>query len=107
MSDNPRTLCIDIGGTGIKMITLDASGRPKTERARMLTPHPSRPVAVLDVIRRMLPGQPHFDRISVGFPGVIINGVVQNQDGVVSIKADGFEPIGGRPAAIDVSHDFH
>lgn len=70
------TLCIDIGGTGIKMITLDAEGRPITERARMLTPHPSRPVAVLDVIRRMLPGQPHFDRISCGFPGVVVDGVV-------------------------------
>jgi hypothetical protein len=33
--------------------------------------------------------------------------VVQNQDGVVSIKADRFEPLGGRSAAIDVSHDFH
>jgi len=38
---------------------------------------------------------------------LIIDGVVQNQDGVVSIKADRFEPLGGRPAAIDVSHDFH
>ncbi len=38
---------------------------------------------------------------------LIITGVVQNVDGVVSIKADGFEPLGGRPAAIDVSHDFH
>jgi polyphosphate glucokinase len=70
------TLCIDIGGTGIKMIVLDARGRPVSERARMLTPHPARPLAVLDVIRRMLPAQPHFDRISVGFPGVVIDGVV-------------------------------
>ncbi len=70
------TLCIDIGGTGIKMIVLDARGRPVNERARMLTPHPAKPLAVLDVIRRMLPTQPHFDRVSVGFPGVVIDGVV-------------------------------
>jgi error-prone DNA polymerase len=38
---------------------------------------------------------------------LIIEGVVQNQRGVVSIKADRFTPIGGRPATIDVSHDFH
>ena len=38
---------------------------------------------------------------------LIIDGVVQNQDGVVSIKADRFEPLLGRPAEIDVSHDFH
>jgi error-prone DNA polymerase len=38
---------------------------------------------------------------------LVIEGVVQNQRGVVAIKADHFTPIGGRPATIDVSHDFH
>jgi error-prone DNA polymerase len=45
---------------------------------------------------------------------MIIEGVLQNQDGVVSIKADGFDSIapiaGGRVAdieQIDISHDFH
>ena len=38
---------------------------------------------------------------------LVIEGVVQNQRGVVAIKADTFTPIGGRPAAIDISHDFH
>ena len=38
---------------------------------------------------------------------LVIEGVVQNQDGVVSIKADRFEPLAGRAGAIDVSHDFH
>jgi polyphosphate glucokinase len=71
------TLCIDIGGTGIKMITLDSRGRPVTERARMLTPHPARPPAVLDVVRRMLPAQPRFDRVSVGFPGIVTDGIVR------------------------------
>jgi error-prone DNA polymerase len=38
---------------------------------------------------------------------LIIEGIVQNLEGVVSIKAERFEPLAGRPAAIDVSHDFH
>ncbi|MFL5305469.1 MAG: DNA polymerase III subunit alpha [Polyangia bacterium] len=46
-------------------------------------------------------------QIILGANALIIAGVVQNVDGVVSIKADGFEPLGGKPAAIDVSHDFH
>ena len=46
-------------------------------------------------------------RIILGANALVIHGVVQNQDGVVSIKADRFEPLGGRPSAIDVSHDFH
>src|SRR4051795_2773369 len=75
-SSDLHTLCIDIGGTGIKMIVLDPRGRPISERARMLTPPPARPASVLEVIRGMLPAQPRFDRVSVGFPGVVIDGVV-------------------------------
>ena len=71
------TLCVDIGGTGIKMIALDEKGTPTTERLRMLTPHPAKPDAVLDVVRKMLSSKPRFDRVSVGFPGVVIDGVVQ------------------------------
>jgi error-prone DNA polymerase len=46
-------------------------------------------------------------QVILGVSALVIEGVVQNQDGVVSIKADRFEPLGGRSAAIDVSHDFH
>ena len=38
---------------------------------------------------------------------LVIEGVVQNQRGVVALKADRFTPLGGKPAAIDISHDFH
>jgi polyphosphate glucokinase len=70
-----RTLCIDIGGTGIKMIVLDPLGHPVNERARELTPKPATPKAVLEVIRSMIRKQPAFDRVSVGFPGVVRHGV--------------------------------
>ncbi len=79
------TLCIDIGGTGIKMISLDPRGRPITERARMLTPNPARPPAVLDVVRGMLKTQPRCDRVSVGFPGVVVDGIV---DTAVNLGTD-------------------
>jgi polyphosphate glucokinase len=74
---NVKTLSIDIGGTGIKMILLDAGGRPLTERRRELTPHPAKPAAVLAVIKKMIAAQPAFDRVSVGFPGVVVSGVVK------------------------------
>jgi polyphosphate glucokinase len=73
---NALTLAIDIGGTGIKMIVLDATAKPINERARMLTPLPATPEAVLGVITTMVAQQPAFDRVSVGFPGVIKRGVV-------------------------------
>ncbi len=70
-----RTLCIDIGGTGIKMIVLDPEGRPVNERARELTPKPATPQAILEVIGAMVKQQPAFDRVSVGFPGVVRKGI--------------------------------
>ncbi|HEY4103598.1 MAG TPA: ROK family protein [Polyangiaceae bacterium] len=72
-----HTLAIDIGGTGIKMIVLDGAAKPLNERARTLTPHPSTPDAVLGVIETMIQAQPAFDRVSVGFPGVVKRGVIQ------------------------------
>lgn len=75
-SKGPVTLCVDIGGTGIKMIALDGRGKPLNERARMLTPKPATPAAVSKVFRAMLDEQPAFDRVSVGFPGVVVDGVV-------------------------------
>ncbi|HEX3697050.1 MAG TPA: error-prone DNA polymerase [Polyangia bacterium] len=38
---------------------------------------------------------------------LVIDGVVQNQQGVVSLKADRFTILTGRPAEVDISHDFH
>lgn len=70
-----RTLCIDIGGTGIKMIVLDPEGEPVNERARELTPKPATPQAMLDVMRAMLKKQPRFERVSVGYPGVVRHGI--------------------------------
>jgi polyphosphate glucokinase len=70
-----RTLCIDIGGTGIKMIVLDPEGEPVNERARELTPKPATPKAVLEVMREMVKQQPRFDRVSVGYPGVVRQGI--------------------------------
>ena len=71
-----KTLAIDIGGTGIKAIILDEEGTPKTERGRLSTPQPPTPKAILGVIALLAKGQGAFDRISVGFPGVIRHGVV-------------------------------
>jgi polyphosphate glucokinase len=75
LSPTARTLAIDIGGTGIKMIVLDADAKPVNERARTLTPHPALPEVVLNVITTMVAAQPAFDRVAVGFPGIVRRGV--------------------------------
>ena len=71
-----KTLAIDIGGTGVKAIVLDEKGTPLTERGRIATPKPATPAAVTRTIAQLAKTQGEFDRVSVGFPGVIRHGVV-------------------------------
>jgi polyphosphate glucokinase len=66
---------VDIGGSGIKTIVLDAAGRPVTERQRVDTPSPATPAAVLAALAGLARSQGRFDRVSVGFPGVVRRGV--------------------------------
>jgi polyphosphate glucokinase len=74
----PLTLSIDVGGTGIKMMVLDAKGNPLTDYMTEPTPHPATVEALLGVFKTMIDTiTVEFDRVSVGFPGVIEHGVVK------------------------------
>ena len=73
-----RTLAIDIGGSGIKMLILSEEGEALTERARVETPQPATPEDVLTAIAQLAEEQRPFARIAVGFPGVVIDGVTLN-----------------------------
>jgi len=77
MATDSRTLCIDIGGTGIKTLVVGAKGKRLTERLKADTPRPATPRAVIRVILALAKQQGRFDRISVGFPGVVRRGVVE------------------------------
>ena len=71
---NAKTLAVDIGGSGTKVILLDGAGQPLGDRARVKTPSPATPGAVMDAIAKLAADQPPFDRVSVGFPGVVRHG---------------------------------
>ncbi|HVN81857.1 MAG TPA: ROK family protein [Terriglobia bacterium] len=71
----PLTLAIDIGGTGVKAVTVDANNQPTTPFLRELTPKPPTPKAVFRVIETLAQQLVPFDRVSAGFPGVIKKGV--------------------------------
>lgn len=75
MGARPRTLCVDIGGTGIKTLIVDTDGRPLTGRLRVDTPRPATPRALIGAILDLARQQGRFDRASVGFPGVVRKGV--------------------------------
>lgn len=78
MSENTKTLAIDIGGSGLKMLVLDGSGEAITERTRVETPRPAEPAPLVDALFSMRDAHGDFDRISTGFPGVVVDGVVQS-----------------------------
>ena len=42
----------------------------------------------------------------LGHPALVIEGVVQNRDGVITLMAERFEPLSGPPLAGDVSRNF-
>lgn len=55
-------------------MVLDAKGHPVTERLRSPTPDPATPARMLSVLEKLKVQVPKFDRVSVGFPGVIKEG---------------------------------
>ncbi len=71
-----RTLCIDIGGTGIKGTTYDEDGKALCERVRIPTPRPATPEAVTSTLAEVASRAGDYDRISCGFPGVVRDGTV-------------------------------
>lgn len=73
-----RTLCIDVGGTGLKALIADAKGKPLTERVRVETPRPATPKAVVAALVGLVKTARKFDRVSVGFPGVVSEGIVRS-----------------------------
>lgn len=70
------TLAVDIGGSGVKVIVLDQQGNPVTERSRVKTPSPATPEAIINAIASLAEPE-KFDRVAVGFPGVVQYGVTK------------------------------
>ncbi len=83
-SAKPITLAIDVGGTGLKALLLDPNGNPLTKRVRVPTPRPARPKALVAALEDLIRPLGAFDRVSVGFPGVVVDGTIRtapNLDG--------------------------
>lgn len=72
-----RTLAVDIGGSGVKTMVLDTAGESLTERLRRKTPDEPTPELVVEQIVEMAAEIGEFERVSVGFPGVVMEGEVR------------------------------
>lgn len=71
------TLAVDVGGSGIKTLILDENGHPWGERHREVTPRPADPERVVDCIIELAERREAYERVSVGFPGVVVRDVVR------------------------------
>lgn len=72
----PLTLAIDIGGTGLKASVLDDSGKMVEEHVRLPTPYPCSPAILVEALVKLTAPLKSYDRISIGFPGVVRDGRV-------------------------------
>ncbi len=71
-----RTLGIDIGGTGLKAAIVDAQGVMVSERHKIPTPYPCPPPLLIDSLLRLTAPLDAYQRVSVGFPGLVRHGIV-------------------------------
>src|SRR5450759_2746615 len=72
----PLTLAIDIGGSHLKAGVLNPAGEMIAGPQRVETPKPAKPAAVVAALVELARPLGLFDRISVGFPGVVRAGLV-------------------------------
>ena len=70
------TLSIDCGGLFIKSCVLDESGTMHAAPTRVETPYPLSTERFLDTVEKIAKSLPKAQRVTVGLPGMIRNGVV-------------------------------
>ncbi len=72
-----KVLSIDIGGSHIKATILNEQGELQRKYEKVPTPVPASPENVISSIKTLVKDFPEFNRISVGFPGYVKNGVIK------------------------------
>lgn len=72
-----NTLAIDIGGSGLKATVVDDSGTLLCDRVRIDTPVGSPPDAIVAMLVELVRELPAHDRVAVGFPGMVRDGIVR------------------------------
>lgn len=90
-SSTPRTLAIDVGGSHLKAAVLDPDGAMQGNSVRVETPDPASPEAVVATLVRLVKPLGDFDRVSIGFPGVVRFGSIFTAPTLRDKRWDGFD----------------
>jgi len=87
----PFTLAIDVGGSHVKASVLDRRGAMIASPVRVKTPQPATPQALLRAIKGLARMLPHYDRVSVGFPGYVRRGRIRTAPNLGTESWAGFQ----------------
>src|SRR3954466_13924 len=71
-----KILAVDIGGSNIKTTLLNELGQMIADYKKLPTPEPATPDRVIAAIEQLAKNFAGFEKISVGFPGYVKNGVI-------------------------------
>jgi polyphosphate glucokinase len=90
-AEGPFTLAIDIGGSGLKASVLDEHGKMIVPRVRVETPVGRPPAEIVAALAALVAPLPPFDRVSVGFPGVVRKGRIVTAPNLRHHRWQGFD----------------
>lgn len=80
-------LSIDIGGTSIKTVLLDEDGNMLSEYMKSKTPAGATPKDIVTGIQDLIKPIPQtYNRVSIGFPGYVKNGIVKTAPNLAKNK---------------------
>lgn len=99
-ASGPITLAIDIGGSNLKAGLLDRDGAMVGKRVKVPTMHPSPPDQVVPALVGLAGQLGPYDRVSVGFPGLIKNAIVQTAPNLGTKDWAGFDLAGALHAQL-------
>lgn len=86
-NDHSNILSIDIGGTSIKTVLLDESGNMLSEYIKSKTPDGATPKDIVSGIEELIKSIPEtYNRVSIGFPGYVKNGIVKTAPNLAKNK---------------------
>ncbi|KLT66897.1 ROK family protein [Pedobacter sp. BMA] len=80
-------LSIDIGGTSIKSVLLDEGGNMLNEYVKTKTPAEATPKDIVNgIVELVKPFPDTYNRVSIGFPGYVKNGIVKTAPNLAKNK---------------------
>jgi polyphosphate glucokinase len=89
-ASGPTTLAVDVGGSHVKASVLDLRGNMLHDRLRVETPKRLTPAQLVSLIVKLVAQLPKYDRVSVGFPGVVRDGVIRTAPNLGTERFHGF-----------------